>query len=191
MRFRALLFILLLPVALLAADDPATRLEALPKTIAGCESRGIKKAPKVEDGASVTYHLDGLVLSVFVYDRGQKEILAGLKDPRLKEEFESATWVIDQLAQNGTYKDLEFVDNGTARYGGTLDVLRARYKLTRTKGSDAGVRFVSDIYMWVAAGQFVKVRVSGTAEKSAANTKRVEEFIPAVANALSTPGRRK
>lgn len=187
MFIRTVILAVFLPIFLLAGENPKTVLEALPSKIAECTRGEIHKYEEAELGCSTAYRAEGMVLTVFVYDQGHAKIAAGLEDPVVKEAFAASVSELKAAVGAGYYKDLEILDNGMARLGGKHDVLRTRFTLTRLKGADAGRKCFSDIYLWGAAGNIVKVRVTGYVEDALKHAKTIERFIPALAEALPKP----
>jgi hypothetical protein len=184
MRSLLLFFLWLLPLSLVAGDAAAI-LKSLPTSITGCEAKPeeLKVYDKPGLGASLTYHKPGLIVTVYAYDLDQTGIAGGLEDPTVKKAFTMAVSDIKEATKQGYYSKLEELDNGTATFG-TDRTLRSRFRLTREKGPDAGVRFVSEIHVWGAAGNIIKLRVSGDTEREAEHTKSLEKFIPALMEAL-------
>jgi hypothetical protein len=184
MRLLLLLSALFLPFSLLAEDAPAKILKALPQTAAECERGEVTTYDRPELGASVDYKKAGVVITVYLYDLGKKSIGAKLDDPTLQQAFKMAMSDLKQATKLGYYSNLQEVDAGTAKFGEGRETLRARYRLTREKGTDAGQRFVSEIHVWGGFGQIIKVRMTGDIENEAAHTKLMEKFMPALIDAL-------
>jgi hypothetical protein len=156
MRLLLLLSALFLPFSLLAEDAPAKILKALPQTAAECERGEVTTYDRPELGASVDYKKAGVVITVYLYDLGKKSIAPKLDDPTLQQAFKMAMSDLKQATKLGYYSNLQEVDAGTAKFGEGRETLRARYRLTREKGTDAGQRFVSEIHVWEASDKSSK-----------------------------------
>ncbi len=191
MRLLTLIFLTLWPLCLLAGDPPEVILKALPEKIAGCQRDDIHPYDKVELGASAAYKTVGLLVTVYIYDLGHQNIGEALSDPILREAFESAQSELKEADHSGFYTGLEERDSGTANFGPGHQVLRARYRLTRVKGENAGQRFFSEIHVFGAKGNIVKLRISGSLANETEHAKTIEQFIPALMDSLQAGGGKK
>jgi hypothetical protein len=180
----AFLISLLLAYPLQGKEDPKMILERLPATLAGLERDEIKGYDKPELGASASYKKPGLLVTVYLYDLGVEEIGVGVTDATVRKAFQMAVSDITEAAKQGYYSDVEEVDRGSASFGKNHRTLRSRFRLTRLKGEDAGKRFVSEIHAWGGLGHIVKLRVTGRVEEEAEHSKTLEQFVPALMDAL-------
>jgi hypothetical protein len=191
MRLPILLAFALLPLSLAAREKPETILEALPAQLAGCERTEVHTYDEPKYGASIAYRKDGFLVTVYVYDMDEKVIGEKLDDPVLKSAFEFSIRELEEAARQGYYAGLEERDSGRAKFGPGHEVLRARYRLTRTKGAAAGERAFSEIHVFGAQGYIIKLRVTGALEGEAAHAKTLEQMVPALMDKLrKTPGPR-
>jgi hypothetical protein len=182
-HFRIFL-LLLLPISLFAGASPEAVLQTLPKTLGGCTLEEIHKYDQPGLGASAAYKQDGFLCTVYVYDLGKPKIGTSLKDPVLLDAFAGAQAEIKKAVEAGYYSDLEERDSGTANFGKDHQILRARYRLTRLKGADNGQRFLSDIYVFGAQGQIIKLRISASVDKEEEHSKTIEEMVPVIMDAV-------
>ena len=188
MRFPILLALALLPLSLVAREKPEAILETLPMKLADCDRTAVHTYDEPKYGASIAYRKNGLLVTVYVYDLDQPEVGEKLDDEVLKKAFETSIAELEEAARQGLYSDLEERDNGRAKFGAGHEVLRARYRLTRTKGPGAGQRAFSEIHVFGAQGYIIKLRVTGSLEDEAAHAKTLEEIVPAVMDKLRDPG---
>lgn len=181
-----LLFLFFLPQSLRAAEEPQEILRALPKTIAACEQGDLKDYGG-DLGSSIAYRKEGLLFTVYVYDLGHPKIGEALTDPVLKEAFESARKELTAAAAQGYYEDLKERDAGRAEFGKEHETLRARYHLTQAMGKAAGTKSLSEIHVFGARGQIIKLRITGTMEKAGEHEKAIAQFIPKLMELLRQP----
>jgi hypothetical protein len=185
MRWFALLLSVFLPFSVRAAEESITILKALPATLAGCVRGEVKTYDKAALGASAPYRKGGLVISLYIFDLGRKDIGTSLDDPILQQAFRSGVEDIEKTAKTGeAYGNLEERDTGKAKFGKTGHTLRARYRMTWKSGDRVGQRVISELHVFGARGQIVKLRITGDAENEALHMKTIEEFIPALVDAL-------
>jgi hypothetical protein len=187
----ALLTTLILACTLHGKESPKTLLERVPTTLAGLERDAIKGYDKPELGASASYKKQGLLVTVYLYDLGVEDIGDGVSDATVRKAFQLAVSDITEAVKQGYYSDVEEVDEGSANFGKNRRTLRSRFRLTRLKGSDTGERFVSEIHAWGGLGHIVKLRVTGTVEEEAGHSKTLEQFVPALMDALRKMEKRK
>ncbi len=187
MRFPILLALALLPLSLAAREKPETILETLPAKLADCDRTEVHTYDEAKFGASIAYRKNGFLVTVYVYDLDQQDIGEKLDDEVLKKAFETSIAELEEAARQGLYGDLEERDNGRAKFGAGHEVLRARYRLTRTKGPAAGQRAFSEIHVFGAQGYIIKLRVTGSLEDEADHSKTLEQMVPALMDKLRKP----
>jgi hypothetical protein len=179
-----ILLLLLLPISLLAGETPEAILKALPKSLGGCAIEEIHTYDQAPLGSSVDYSKPGFLCTVYAYDLGQKNIGEALTDPTLKAAFTGARTDLKVATEKGYYSDLEERDHGTVTLSPGHEVLRTRYHLTRQKGADTGARVLSDVYVFGAKGQIIKLRFTATVAKEEEHAKTIEEMVPAIMDAV-------
>jgi|GEM_PF-6414592 len=180
-----LLSLLLLPWArLVAGEKPATILESLPAQLAGCEREKVHDYDQPGLGASVAYKKPGFLCTVYIYDLEQPNIGESLTDPVLQKAYEGARAELKEAVKQGYYSNLEELDHGTVALKSGEKVLQARYRLTREKGRDAGLRVYSEIDVFGARHQIAKLRISASVDNETEHLKTIEQLAPAVLAAL-------
>lgn len=187
MRFPILFALVLLPLTVLARETPEMMLEALPGKMADCARTKVHTYDEPKYGASIDYKKEGFIVTVYVYDLDQQNIGEKADDPILKSAFEGAIAELAAAAEGGYYTGLDERDQGTAKFGAGHEVLRARYRLTRTEGSMKGQRAFSEIHVFGAQGYIVKIRVTGLLQDEAAHAKTLEQMVPALMDKLRKP----
>jgi hypothetical protein len=173
---------LLLPGGLSAKDSPRDILGHLPVTIAGCERGEIRGFGDARLGQAATYTVRGLVITVYVFDLGKAHVADGLGDELIAEAMAMAKQDIQQ--QRKALK-VEFRDEAKASFPGGFETLRARYFFNR--GVTTGTELFSEVHVFGAHDQIIKLRISGELEKEEKMGKVVEEFIPTLMKALAQP----
>jgi hypothetical protein len=187
MRFLILLALALAPLSLAAREKPETILEALPARLLGCERTEVHTYDEAKYGASIAYRKNGFLVTVYVYDLDQQDIGEKLDDPVLKTAFEASVAELQAATLQGLYTGVEERDSGTAKFGAGHEVLRARFRLTRTQGAAAGQRAFSEIHIFGAQGYIIKLRVTGSLEDEAAHAKTLEQLVPVLMEKLRAP----
>jgi hypothetical protein len=184
---RGLLFLLLAFLTagfLQAKESPKEILERLPQEIAGIRKGEIHDYGDARLGFSVAYDAPGLVITAYIYDLGQSTIADGLDDPIVKDAFAGAKREIQVAADRGAYSDVKVLGDGRGTFHGRELTLSAKYELTRQQGRDAGLRVFSEIHIFGARNQIIKLRISGDLSKHETTgplaEKFVEEFVKAV-----------
>jgi hypothetical protein len=186
-----LIFLLTCTAGFLRAEVPGKLLEQLPKSLADCEASKVQGYDDPKLGSSLSYHQAGLLLTVYAYDLGEKDIPDGIEGKVVKEAFELAMSDIKEAEKQGYYSDVAWRLPYRASHGEGHRVLRARYHLTRQKGEGAGKRFISEIDVFGARGMIIKVRMTGDIENEASHRKTVDKFLPELFKALQPAAKPK
>jgi len=187
-----LLFVAFFTAGILQAkESPKEILERLPQEIAGIPKGEIHDYGDARLGFSAAFNAPGLVITAYVYDLGHPTIGDGLEDPTIKSAFEGAKRDIQIAVDRGAYSDVKTLSEGRGAFHGRELTLSAKYELTRQQGNDVGLRVFSEIHIFGAHNQIIKLRISGDLSKHDTTgplvEKFVEEFVKAVQ--LLPPGK--
>jgi hypothetical protein len=139
--------------------------------IEGWEKSEIRKYPTAELGYSIAYQSSaGGMVTIYVYNGGQKNISSDISDKTLKNEIERAKNDIIQIGKAGVYEDVKEVKSGTITLGGTSGKVKALHSLFNfsVKGQDVD----SEIYLFGYQNNFIKIRA--TRPKSDGKTENKE-----------------
>lgn len=170
----------------MAKDAPETILKRLPQTLAGCERGEARDYGDPRLGWSMAYNLGGVVITVYAYDQGHAEVADGIADQTIRDCFTMARKDIQIAAAKGIYSDVEDRSEGKETYDG-FEMLYARYRLTFAQGRVAGTRAASEIHIFGARDQIIKIRVTAALNEEERLVRVMGEFLPALAKAIRNP----
>ncbi len=160
-----------------AKESPKEILDRMPQEIAGFHKGEIHGYGDARLGYSAAYDAPGVVITAYVYDLGRQAIADGLDDPIVKSAFEGAKREIQLAWDQGAYSDVKVLNEGRGIFHGRELTLSAKYELTRQEGQDAGLRMFSQIQIFGARNQIIKLRISGDLSKQDTTGPRVEKFV--------------
>lgn len=170
------------PAAPSAPAAPAVVLNPLQLADLPAELGGLTRGrASIDDtpgrGVSATYAGPGLEATVFLYDAGIKNLSEDLQTPAVLDEFrdslnEVSVWVRAGWARNVLVRDSYVLENA-----GRPQFLCAELDIDAKSG-------VRDSYLFLAShqGQFVKVRMTGAADKN--SKARAVGFVQALGRIL-------
>ncbi len=133
------------------APDPATRIAALPASIAGFARGPVQRYPDPGLGASVNYEAPATRATVYAYDRGRRD-LATAPGGAVDQELRQALGEIQSAVRAGLYRG---GTSGPAADVGSFRCVPVTVILASGLGPD------SFICVTVSRGQFVKLRFTG------------------------------
>ena len=184
MRTILILFTLFLPFLLDAKDTPQAILNQLPQTIAGCERGKIKDYEDPGLGASAAYNTPWVIITVYVYDQGHPRIAEGITDRFVTQNFAGAKNDIKTALEQGTYSSVKIRSDGRAIHEGGFETLYASYFLTHAEGPLAGRKMLSELHIFGARDQLIKIRISSELANETERNKTLDHFIPAFIKAI-------
>jgi hypothetical protein len=173
--FRRSLLLLLLALItggfLHAKDSPKAILERLPQTIADCQKGDLTDYGKPELGYSVAYQANGLSITAYVYDLGRPTIADGIADPGIVKAFELAKSDIKVKESQGAYSGVRLLSEAR---GSTL---RAKYELVFINKEGGEVPVFSEIHVFGAWNQIIKLRITGALKGKETTGPIAEKFV--------------
>jgi hypothetical protein len=188
-----LLWLMFLSMGTLQAkDDPEALLQALPENIADCRQGKPQSYGNPKLGNSIDYDRDGLHITVYAYDQGYETIGDGIEDPLVKSAFEGAKGDVQIAKERGIYLKVRLIDDGKASHGHGLTTLRATFHVTAAKGEPPASEFYSEIHVYGARNQIIKLRISTNRVNDPEISKTILRFVPELMEALArVPNQRK
>jgi len=180
---RALFFLLMLILPLAAKESPEEILAVLPEKIAGCEKTKYHAYEPAGLGGSVSFTTPGLVVTVYVYDLGKRNITESLDNPDLQEAFDKARAELASALKQGMHS--EVTEKNPEDRRSTIGTLVATYRVVHTKGASAGMPLFSEIHVFGAHGHIIKFRVSGETENETELRSVLEQLLFKIRTALS------
>jgi hypothetical protein len=162
-----------------AASAPATHLEGpggFPPGLGTLARAGQRRYSHPDLGYSVRYRSKaGLRADVFVYDFGQRALLAKSPAAALKKHFRRVKGdVLEAWSVRKGY-EAKVVSSGSARLGAAprqLPAMRARFTLALED-----TELASDLVLAVHAGRYIKVRCTYPAEVGERGAQAVQRFL--------------
>ncbi len=182
----ALLLVVCFVCQAMAKDAPETILKRLPQTLAGCERGEARDYGDPRLGWSIAYNSGGVVITVYAYDQGHAHVADGITDQTIRDCFTMARKDIQIAAAKGIYSDVEDRTEGQETHDG-VEMLYARYRLTFAQGKVAGVRAASEIHIFGARDQIIKIRVTAALREEERLANVMGEFLPALVKAIQNP----
>ncbi|WAC19171.1 hypothetical protein OVA24_18245 [Luteolibacter sp. SL250] len=184
MKTRALLLALAsFPLLCIAADEPAF----LPKKVGEMEFIDMKdfEGDEKTRGLGRSYRYEGdrlLKADVFVYDKRMKNLKDGIASPEAEAEIAAAAHVLDKMQELGRYKDVKELENGRKTHAGVPFLwCRHTYEhVVEDESKNPGLR-VSDTYIRIKDGKFIKVRVSTLQVDLEKDQKKIDALMAEIA----------
>ncbi len=139
-------------------------------------------------GYSLRYENDEeFKADIYIYDMGHSHLPDGIESPEIKEAMASVVEGMEGMVKQGRYADLKELASGTRRSTpGGIPFLYSRHSYRQVgeaaEGYD-GVR-LSETYLTIRKGKFVKVRITTKAEKAVGMELEISRFINQMAVAL-------
>ncbi|RYD36649.1 MAG: hypothetical protein EOP87_05065 [Verrucomicrobiaceae bacterium] len=164
MKFTALLlFLACFPLSASAAGEEAP---FLPRTVGEMEFIETKdfEAEEKTRGMGRSYRYEGdrlLRADIFIYDKRKKDLKDGISSPDATAEIQGVPHVLGKMQELGNYKDVKELENGKKSYAG-VQFLWCRHSyehVVEDESKNPGVR-VSDTFIRIRNGKFLKVRIT-------------------------------
>lgn len=178
---RGLLLLLLVLITggfLYAKESPRDILERLPQTIGDCQKGDLTDYGKAELRYSVAYKANGLTITAYVYDLGRPTIADGIADPGVVQAFELAKGDIKVKESQGSYSDVRLLSEAR---GSTL---QAKYELVFIGKGGGKVPVFSQIHVFGAWNQIIKLRITGALEGKDTTGPIAEKFVTEFVKAI-------
>ncbi|MBX3743297.1 MAG: hypothetical protein KF712_20090 [Akkermansiaceae bacterium] len=184
MKTRALLlFLACFPMMSIAAEEPAF----LPKKVGEMEFIDMRDFETEEQtrglGRSYRYEGDRLLQAdIFVYDKRMKGLKDGIASPEAAAEIEAVPHVLEKMQELGKYKDVKELENGRKTHAG-VPFLWCRHTfehVVEDESRNPGVR-VSDTYIRIKDGKFIKVRISTLQVDLEKDQKKIDALMAEIA----------
>ena len=159
-----------------AQSDSAIKSEIQFPEVEGWEKGDITTYPTAELGYSIPYQSEtGGILTVYVYNGGNKKIADGIDEQIVKKEFKKAENDIKAYGEAGYYQDVKLVKNETITLGGSGGAVKALYTLFSFKVRGAEVD--SEIYLFGFQNNFIKIRATRAKGKNGADNEEVKKLL--------------
>jgi hypothetical protein len=141
--------------------------------------------PESELGYSLRYQNDKLLKAdIYVYDKGLKGLKDGISSQEIKAEMKSVFEGIQMMVEKGYYEDVEELKQGERiSHPHGIKFLWTRYRLRQIEGAEivyTGKR-ISDTFLLVKNGKFVKIRITTKESDLAEHEKEIGRFVDQVA----------
>jgi hypothetical protein len=143
-----------------------------------------QRYPQPGLGHGIDYRGPGYGASVYVYDRGAKDIPDGIEGAIVRSEFARARSDIFAIQKQQNQPEPQLLKESTVRVNG-FDFLTATYQYPRS-GTDT----YSVVAMTGFRRHFVKLRISTLASTGQAGATQIDEFIQSVGQFLAAAGPR-
>jgi hypothetical protein len=123
-----------------------------------------RKFPQEEAGYSLGYNsADGVVVTVYVYNRGLAQIPSGVASEAVRQEFQKTKDALYEVEKLGIYKAVREEQSGEAKLGGekgTTRTLHARFRM-KVKEQDVG----TEVRLFAYRNHFIKLRATWSADR--------------------------
>ena len=160
-----------------AKDSPKTILDRLPDRLAGCQKGDLHNYDDPRLGSSVSYNIPGMTITVYAYDLGQQTIADGLDDPIVQNAFQMAKNEIQGALKQGIYSEATLISEGKGTFHQHEATWQAKYELTRKGERDSGLKVFSEIHIFGAWNQIIKLRISGDLRAREKNEPIAQQFV--------------
>lgn len=144
--------------------------------------------PEKELGYSLRYENSKLLKAdIYVYDNGLTGLRDGIGSDEAKAEMTSISRMIEAMQERGIYEDVKLLKEAEKTTKPTgLKFLWSRHSYRQIGGAEAvfqGNR-ISDSYLLVKKGKFVKIRITTKESDLAEHEQEIERFVNQVASCL-------
>lgn len=139
--------------------------------------------PQKELGYSLRYSNDKLKVDVFVYNKDFTNLEEGANSSKVSDEFEKMVSEILIMEKYGAYSDVKRLGKEIKSIG-SHQFLWGKYQYYQHKGTDYPGMRISQTYLTVKTGSFVKVRITLPMSEFEEKEQEINEFIKALAKAL-------
>jgi hypothetical protein len=182
---RSLLVLLVVAGPLSAADDPKLPGPKIEFPDVKGFTRGKPRTfPQAEFGYALGYNAEEVVVTVYVYSAGHKEIPAGAKSDLVKKEMEGAAKAMQDALKAGFYKSVKEVGKDeTVAIGRGKDAPVALRRKFEVEGKEGGAS-LSETYLTGYKDHFVKLRVTYAAENKDEARKKLATLLDSLGAAL-------
>jgi hypothetical protein len=178
-----LLFLASFPLMSIAADIPAF----LPEKVGDMELIEMKdfEIDEKTRGMGRSYRYEGdrlLKADVFVYDKRMKTLKDGISSPEAAAEMAAVEPVLEKMQELGKYKDVKELENGQKTHAG-VPFLWCRHSyehVVEDESRNPGLR-VSDTYIRIKNGKFIKVRISTLQVDLEKDQKKIDALMAEIA----------
>lgn len=117
---------------------------------------------------------------IYVYDNGNTGMRDGIDSEQVKGEMAEVQAVLQQVQELGLYSDVKELGAGQKQVGETAFLwARHAYKQSPARGEPPSQPMLSDTFLLVQSGKFVKVRISSRDVDATAHAKTVDAFMQA------------
>lgn len=178
-----LLSIACLPMMSIAAEEPAF----LPKKVGEMDFIEMTdfEAEEKTRGLGVSYRYEGdrlLRADIYVYDKGMKSLKNGIASPEAAAEINGVPHVMEKMQELGKYKDLKELESGKKSYAGVPFLwYRHSYEhVVAEESQNPGPR-VSDTFIRITGGKFIKVRISTLLVDLEKDQKKIDALMTEIA----------
>lgn len=139
-----------------------------------------QRYPQPGLGHGIDYNGQTYGASVYVYDRGAKDITDGIASAIVRSEFTRARNDIAAIQKQQNLPEPQLVGERTVKVDG-IEFLTATYRYTRNN-----VETLSTVAVTGFRRHFVKLRVSTRASDGTEAAERIDGFVQAVGRFLTT-----
>jgi hypothetical protein len=134
-------------------------------------------------GYSVSYISENLVVVVFVYNLGLKEIPVGPNSDAVKAEMYESLLALEANKKTGRYKALSPLDEGVVPFGSSKtapQLRRKRYEIEITKEGPA----FAELYVTSYKNHFIKIRATYPRDEKTKSEKAIATLLDALSQEL-------
>ncbi len=170
-----------------ALPGPKLTWPAVAAARAGVPAWNGESPPHVYDqkalGYSVRYTSPlKIKVDVYVYDGGLRSIPDDIRSQVVRDQFRRNKGDIHTAKRQGLYQSVEETSQGEVRIGSSPKAPRAHHARFRIERQ--GEKLLSDLYLTVYQGQFVKIRCSRPDEKDADRDAAIAALMEALGKML-------
>ena len=139
-------------------------------------------------GYSLRYEADQKVKAdVFAYDDGLKGLKDGVESPEAKQTLANALAAMKHYEKEGRYREVKELKSGVREFKGMKTRFlwsRCSLKREEEKGGGDWRTHISDTYLLVSKGRFVKIRLTVKEADLKEMEKDIDAFVEEVARAV-------